>query len=112
MRLLSLLAAAVCCALAVSAAPASEPVPLEGNITQGLAAHCVAQVKACVADPTCKGGITCMQNCPKPPNGCMKKCIQSALDEAMLEVGLCAQANGCLSGSTGIETLRAQIEKP
>ena len=53
-----------------------------------------------------------MQNCPKPPNGCMKKCIQSALDEAMLEVGLCAQANGCLSGSTGIETLRAQIEKP
>ena len=90
-------------------APLPAAVPLQQNITKCLAAHCVAQVKACVADAKCKGGITCMEKCPKPPAGCMKNCIRSALDQAMLEVGICAESSGCIPASTNVAALRAEM---
>lgn len=107
MRLSSfVLAMAVGCLAAASAGPTAA-VPLQGkNITKCLAESCVAQVKACIADKQCEAGIKCMENCPKPPRGCMKKCIQSSLDQAMLEVGLCAEAHGCISSDNGVKDMR------
>ena len=55
---LSLLVATVCCCLAASASgPAAAVPPLQQNVTKCLAAHCVAQVKACAADAECSAGI-------------------------------------------------------
>ena len=67
------------------------------NITKCLQEHCTPQVSACTKDAKCDAGIKCVIACPKPATKqCAQACITKDLDQAMLEVGLCAEMNKCI----------------
>lgn len=87
-----------CVSLLVASAPAV-PLP-SNNVTECLAEHCIAQVKACSKDATCDAGIKCVTACKPATKACVESCVQGHLDQAMIEVGLCATVSGCIHAET------------
>ena len=80
------------------------------NITECLKENCTPQVEACTKDATCNAGINCVIKCKS--KGCASGCIDKSLDQAMLEVGICADAHHCLpteiAGTAACESISTQ----
>jgi hypothetical protein len=67
------------------------------NITKCLADNCAQTIKACAADATCSQGIKCVESCKAPvTETCVEGCVKSYMCTAMMEVGICAETNGCI----------------
>ena len=58
--------------------------------------NCASQLSACQADSTCNAGIQCVEACAAGDASCEKACINKDFDNAMMQVGLCAQSHECL----------------
>ena len=82
--------------LLAAASPDAIPAPAI-NVTKCLSDNCKPQVVACSKDTVCDGGMKCVVACPTPiTKQCAEACIQKSLDQAMLEVGLCAESHKCI----------------
>ena len=77
-------------------------------MTKCLQENCTPQVAACTKDKTCNDGITCVIGCKPATKACVEGCIQKSLDQAMLEVGLCAEAHKCIPSTDAIATRAAR----
>lgn len=76
------------------------PMPMATNVTKCLQEHCTSQVEACTKDAKCNAGINCVIACPAPvTKTCCQACIDKDLDQAMLEIGICAEGAGCLAAT-------------
>ena len=98
-------------ALAPSMLAVPAPVPLHApifnapNVTECLEEHCNPQLVQCTKDAKCEAGIKCVLACPAPPTAaCVDACLKSNFDQAMLEVGLCAESAHCIA-AVGVRSL-------
>ena len=73
---------------------------VNSDLLKCMEEHCVAQAEACGRSAKCSKGIKCIENCQIPvTDDCVKNCIESNMDLAMISLGSCASSHGCLDSN-------------